>query len=137
MDCGARPVSAAGRRDVFPATVAAHRWNGALFALPWFVDVGMLYWRTDLVPAAPRDLDELVRMAGDARTARDRLFGFVWQGARYEGLVADFLEHLGAFGGAIMDERRPRASWTRTPPWRRSRSCATPFTAMPSSLPRC
>jgi ABC-type glycerol-3-phosphate transport system substrate-binding protein len=89
---------------MFPATVAAHRWNGALFALPWFVDVGMLYWRTDLVPAAPRDLDELVRMAGDARTARDRLFGFVWQGARYEGLVVNFLEHLGAFGGVIMDE---------------------------------
>jgi multiple sugar transport system substrate-binding protein len=89
---------------MFPATVAAHRWNGALFALPWFVDVGMLYWRTDLVPAAPRDFAELERMAADARTARDRLFGFVWQGARYEGLVVNFLEHLGAFGGAIMDE---------------------------------
>ena len=31
-------------------------------------------------------------------------FGFVWQGARYEGLVTVFLEHLGAFGGAILDD---------------------------------
>ena len=43
-----------------PAAVAADRWNGALYALPWFVDVGMLYWRTDLVPRPPRDLDDLV-----------------------------------------------------------------------------
>ena len=31
-------------------------------------------------------------------------FGFVWQGARYEGLVTVFLEYLGAFGGAILDD---------------------------------
>jgi ABC-type glycerol-3-phosphate transport system substrate-binding protein len=26
----------------FPAAVTANRWNGALYALPWFIDVGML-----------------------------------------------------------------------------------------------
>ena len=31
-------------------------------------------------------------------------FGLVWQGARYEGLVTVFTEHLGAFGGRIVDE---------------------------------
>jgi multiple sugar transport system substrate-binding protein len=37
--------------------------------------------------------------------ARERLrFGLVWQGARYEGLVTVFLEHLAAFGGAILDD---------------------------------
>jgi multiple sugar transport system substrate-binding protein len=89
----------------FPATLEAHRWRGALYALPWFVDVGMLYWRTDLLRAPPRDLDELTRMASDARAAAgEPRFGFVWQGARYEGLVTVFLEHLGAFGGAILDQ---------------------------------
>src|SRR5262245_38015350 len=29
--------------DFFPATVRANRWQGELFALPWFVDAGMLY----------------------------------------------------------------------------------------------
>ena len=29
----------------------------------------------------------------------------MWQGARYEGLVTVFLEHLGAFGGGILDAR--------------------------------
>ena len=39
------------------------------------------------------------------RNHRGIPFGFVWQGARYEGLVTVFLEHLGAFGGAILDVR--------------------------------
>jgi multiple sugar transport system substrate-binding protein len=91
--------------DFFPATLIANRWNGGLYALPWFVDVGMLYWRTDLMARAPTDLDELRQIA--ARGVREHAmpFGFVWQGARYEGLVTVFLEQLGAFGGAILDEQ--------------------------------
>jgi multiple sugar transport system substrate-binding protein len=88
----------------FPATVAASRWNGALYALPWFVDVGMLYRRTDLVPTPPRDLDHLVALAKRARDDRGAPFGLVWQGARYEGLVTVFLEYLGGYGGQILDD---------------------------------
>jgi ABC-type glycerol-3-phosphate transport system substrate-binding protein len=89
----------------FAAAVAADRWNGSLYALPWFVDVGMLYWRIDLASRAPRDLDELAQLARRAQADKAVPFGFVWQGARYEGLVTVFLEHLGAFGGAILDDR--------------------------------
>ena len=89
----------------FAAAVAADRWNGALYALPWFIDVGMLYWRTDLVPRPPRDLADLVHLAKRAQDERGVPFGLVWQGARYEGLVTVFLEYLGAFGGAILDDQ--------------------------------
>jgi multiple sugar transport system substrate-binding protein len=88
----------------FAPAVAAGRWNGAVYALPWFVDVGMLYWRTDMMARAPRDLDELVVEAKRARQVHGATFGLVWQGARYEGLVTVFLEYLGAFGGEILDE---------------------------------
>lgn len=89
--------------DFFPATLEANTWQGRLFALPWFVDVGMLYWRTDLMDAPPASLEELVALAqrgvsapgGPAR-------GVVWQGARYEGLVTVFVEYLGGFGGEIL-----------------------------------
>lgn len=95
----------AGDTAFFPATLAANRWNGRLYALPWFVDVGMLYWRTDLLPRPPATLDELV---ADARAAMSAPGGppdgIVWQGARYEGLVTVFLEYLGAFGGRIVDD---------------------------------
>jgi multiple sugar transport system substrate-binding protein len=91
--------------DFFPATIEANTWAGKLYALPWFADVGLLYRRTDLVPNEPKDLSELVN---DAHTATARSggprYGFVWQGARYEGLITTFVEYLGAFGGRILDE---------------------------------
>jgi multiple sugar transport system substrate-binding protein len=89
--------------DFFSATLAANRWKGRLYALPWFVDAGMLYWRTDIVQHAPASLDELEQDAAQAQRERRVDYGFVWEGARYEGLVTVFLEHLGAFGGAILD----------------------------------
>jgi multiple sugar transport system substrate-binding protein len=88
--------------DFFPATIQANRWQESVYALPWFVDAGMLYWRTDLVPRAPQSLAELNDAARNAmRTAATR-HGFVWQGARYEGLITVFAEFLGAFGGSIV-----------------------------------
>ncbi|MGE0463107.1 MAG: ABC transporter substrate-binding protein [Vicinamibacterales bacterium] len=87
--------------EFLPAAVAADSWRGQLFALPWFVDVGMLYWRTDLADRPP---DDLAALAAEAARPGSPT-GFVWQGARYEGLVTVFLEHLGGFGGRILDVR--------------------------------
>jgi multiple sugar transport system substrate-binding protein len=91
--------------DFLPEALRANRWEGRLYALPWFVDVGMLYWRSDLVDAPPESFDALVREATRAVDEERVRFGLVWQGARYEGLVTVFLEHLTAFGGSILDER--------------------------------
>ncbi|MBA3556126.1 MAG: ABC transporter substrate-binding protein [Gemmatimonadales bacterium] len=89
----------------FSATAAASVWQGIPYALPWFVDVGMLYWRTDLLPAAPATLEELVTLARQGmRGPRGPPRGLVWQGARYEGLVTVFQEYLGAFGGEILTD---------------------------------
>jgi len=91
--------------DLFAASRRAARWEGRTYAVPWFVDVGMLYWRTDRLEAPPESLEAL------AAAARSRSgsgapgveHGFVWPGARYEGLVTVFLEVLGGFGGALLD----------------------------------
>lgn len=87
----------------FPSTISANRWQDTLFALPWFVDVGMLYWRTDLLSAPPATLSDLVRDAKRVKQRRGLRYGLVWQGARYEGLITNFLEYLGAFGGKILE----------------------------------
>jgi multiple sugar transport system substrate-binding protein len=91
--------------DFFPATIEANRWRGALYGLPWFVDVGMLYWRTDLYPAAPDSLEALRDSALRAIERGDVRQGVALQAARYEGLITVFVEILGAFGGEILDER--------------------------------
>jgi multiple sugar transport system substrate-binding protein len=94
----------------FPATIAANRWAGHLFGVPWFVDVGMLYWRTDLMAAPPTTFTELEREAARAKRDRGLPYGLVWQGARYEGLVTVFTEYLGAHGGRILDGGRVTVS---------------------------
>jgi multiple sugar transport system substrate-binding protein len=89
-------------RDFFGAAVEANRWRGRMYALPWFLDVGMLYYRSDLLPAPPRTHAELV---ADARRA-SRLglqYGLLWPAGRYEGLVTVFIEYLAAFGASILD----------------------------------
>ena len=88
------------KNDLFPASLTANTWRGRLYAVPWFMDVGMLYWRTDLLSGPPASLEELA--AGSRRAAPNGSSGFVWQGARYEGLVTVFLEVLGGYGGAIL-----------------------------------
>ncbi|HEX9942271.1 MAG TPA: ABC transporter substrate-binding protein [Thermoanaerobaculia bacterium] len=91
------------RGDLFPASLEANTWQGRLYAVPWFLDAGMLYWRTDLLdgpPATLRELNENARR-GTGGPGRPR-YGMVWQGARYEGLVTVFLEVLGGFGGRIL-----------------------------------
>ncbi len=100
-----RPLElpAAARDDFFPAPLAAARWRERLYALPWFVDVGVLYWRTDLLEAPPQSFAALERQAQAALARGDVELGWIFQGARYEGLVTVFLELLAARGGAILD----------------------------------
>jgi multiple sugar transport system substrate-binding protein len=90
--------------DFFPAAIEANRWNGALFGLPWFIDVGMLYWRTDLLSQPPATFDELTSVARAAIEKGGVRDGLALQAARYEGLVTTFVEVLGGFGGEILDE---------------------------------
>lgn len=99
-----------GDRDAFFPRILtlADTYEGALIALPVFVDGGLLYYRADLLRkyglgGPPRTWDELLRhaekvQAGERRT-NPGFFAFVWQGAQYEGLVCNFLEFAGADGG--------------------------------------
>lgn len=96
---------AADTASFLPAVLAANRWRDSLYALPWFVDVGLLYWRTDLMDGPPATMAELERRARAASGAPGQPpYGIVWQGARYEGLITVFLEYLGATGGRILDD---------------------------------
>jgi multiple sugar transport system substrate-binding protein len=88
-----------------PAAARASTWNGETFARPWFVDVGLLYRRTDLVPEEPPSLTALAASARQAVAAGGGpRHGLVLQAARYEGLLTGFLELLTAHGGEILDE---------------------------------
>ncbi len=74
-------------------------FGGHLWRLPLLADMGLLYWRTDLMDAPPRSLQELAATAADLKARGAVSWGYVWQGRQYEGLSCVFLEVLRAFGG--------------------------------------
>ncbi len=82
--------------------------DGRLLALPWFVDVGLLYYRRDLlekygapVPGTWQELTETARRIQDAERQQGnaRLWGYVFQARAYEGLTCNALEWIGSQGG--------------------------------------
>ena len=77
-----------------------NRVNGSLYRWPLGADVGLLYWRTDLMADPPTTPDELTAVVGKLQQDGQAPQGFVWQARQYEGLSCDFVEMLQAFGGA-------------------------------------
>jgi multiple sugar transport system substrate-binding protein len=81
------------------------RYRGVLKALPFSTDVGLLYYRSDLIDDPPRtweDLEEQVE-AVRARTGND-VDGYAGQFADYEGLTVNALEAVRGAGGSIVDD---------------------------------
>lgn len=79
-------------------------FGGHLWRLPLLADMGLLYWRTDLMDAPPRSLQELAATAADLKARGEVIWGYVWQGRQYEGLSCVFLEVLRAFGGEWLQD---------------------------------
>ncbi|HZM36522.1 MAG TPA: ABC transporter substrate-binding protein [Burkholderiales bacterium] len=94
----------------FDGPAEAVTWQGKAYALPWFVDAGLLYYRRDLLEkrglAPPETWQDLVRIAREVAPRAPGTHGFVWQGKQYEGLVCNALEYLHSNGGAVLAEGR-------------------------------
>ena len=82
-----------------PGAQLGNAFGGHLWRLPLLADMGLLYWRTDLMQAPPRNLRELQATAADLERRGVVPWGYVWQGRQYEGLSCVFLEVLREFGG--------------------------------------
>jgi trehalose/maltose transport system substrate-binding protein len=95
----------------FPALVANDTIDGRLVAVPWWADVGVLYYRKDLLArygdAPPKTWQAMTTTArAIQRAERERghsgLWGFVFQGRAYEGLTCEALEWIASFGGGTI-----------------------------------
>jgi len=81
--------------------------------MPIDTDVGLLYYRTDLLQrygfkGPPATWEELTAMAGtiqngERASGNSNFFGYLWQG-RKEGLVMNALEWINSYGGGSMIE---------------------------------
>lgn len=88
--------------------------DGTLRAVPWFLQVGVLYYRPDLLqahgyaapPATWQELEEMASaiQAAERAAGKPEFWGYVWQGERYEGLTVNIMEWLEAEGGGSIIE---------------------------------
>ncbi len=99
------------RSQFFEAPLQADLYRGKLFAIPWYIDAGVLYYRKDLLTKygfkAPATFKELVTQAQKILRKEDnpKLNGFLWQGKQYEGLICTANEIISGYGGRIIDEK--------------------------------
>jgi trehalose/maltose transport system substrate-binding protein len=120
----------------FPAIAASYTVDNKLLALPYRADIGLLYFRTDLLRQygyrePPRTWDELESMAtriqiGERAKGKKEFWGFVWQGVAAEALTCNALEWQASEGGGrIIEEDKtisvnnPQAirAWQRAARW--------------------
>ncbi len=93
--------SASDRANYLPGPIKSCTYNGQVVAAPLRTDLGVLYYRTDIISTAPNTWNDLVTMAKS--NASKTKYGYVWQGSQYEGLVCDFVEVLAGYGGSVLD----------------------------------
>ena len=82
-----------------PGANEGNHAEGALQRWPLTSDLGLLYWRTDLMDEPPRTPKQLETISARLQNSGQVPFGYVWQGRQYEGLSCVFLEMIDGFGG--------------------------------------
>ena len=93
-----------------PAPLESATYRLRIWGVPWYTDAGLLYYRRDLLSSSgisgpPATWEELrvtaLRVMNDAGTR----YGFVFQGAEYEGGTANASEFIWSAGGEVMTSR--------------------------------
>ncbi len=96
------------REDFFPGPIEAVTYEGRLYAIPWYIDAGLLYYRKDLLRkygfSPPETWQELVGTAEYIMDKEKGIYGFLWQGKQYEGLVCNVLEYFWSNGGDVLKD---------------------------------
>jgi multiple sugar transport system substrate-binding protein len=82
---------------------AGATYKGAVYGSPLFEDQGFLYYRKDLLTKdklpVPTTWEQLETDAKTVLAKGQSKYGFVWEGASYEGLTCNFMEYLTDAGG--------------------------------------
>ncbi len=89
--------------DLASGAEKGNDFEGTLYRWPLVADMGLLFWRTDLMNTPPKTPSELVSISNQLQTQGKVPWGYVWQGRQYEGLSCVYLEMIDGFGGDWFD----------------------------------
>jgi multiple sugar transport system substrate-binding protein len=105
-----QPLEVEAEEKFLPGPIEGCTYKGKIYAIPFFTDFGLLYYREDLLDKygfePPETWAELVNQCevildGEANP---ELNGFVFQAKQYEGFTCCFLEFLWSNGGRVYDD---------------------------------
>src|SRR5215217_1473779 len=96
------------RRKFVNGQIQSLIYESKIWGKPWYADVGLLYWRKDLLERSgfskpPKTWDELKEMAEQVVQDSGTRYGFVFQGANNETGVCNGLEYIWTHGGEVLD----------------------------------
>jgi multiple sugar transport system substrate-binding protein len=100
------------RGEFLPAPIQANTYQGRIYGVPWYTDAGLLYYRSDLLQRSGffglvETYDEMKDVARRVQRDSGLRYGFVFQGADYEGGVVNALEYIWNSGGEVLDPSAP------------------------------
>ena len=92
--------------DFVEAALSSATYNFDVWGIPWYTDAGILFYRKDLLDqhgftAPPRTWDDLKAMTKQIMPKSNIKYGYLFQGANYEGGVANACEFIWNAGGII------------------------------------
>jgi multiple sugar transport system substrate-binding protein len=97
-----------------PGLIQGASYNGKVYGSPLFEDQGFLYYRKDLLAkeglSVPQTWEQLESDAAKLQKAGLVKYGFVWEGASYEGLTCNFMEYLTDAGGTATNSGYTKAT---------------------------
>jgi multiple sugar transport system substrate-binding protein len=92
-------------QNYLEATRKSVTYDNKIWGIPRFTDLGLLYYRKDIVEKPPKTWNELTEQAKKYMGGNGTQYGFVFQARPYEGMVANILEYIRAYGGQVIDEK--------------------------------
>ena len=90
-------------------------YGGHLYRWPLTSDMGLLYYRTDLMDRPPETPEDLVLVSQSLQKEEKVDWGYVWQGRQYEGLSCVYLEMIDGFGGDWLQPKNNQIGLNSTP----------------------
>src|SRR3989304_8373927 len=81
--------------DFFSGPMEAVTYQEKIYAIPWYIDAGLLYYRKDLLKkygfTPPETWEELVRIARNVSEREAGGYGFIWEGKQDGGVSCHVL----------------------------------------------
>lgn len=145
-----KPLIDGAETAFLPALIGNASAHGRLVALPWYLELGLLYYRSDLlaryrlpVPRTWADLAESAQRVQEAQRllGNPGFWGLLWAGGEDEDLTATALEWVASQGGGTLvdtagritlDNPRARFALQRAADWLHS---ITPEVALRAAPP--